>query len=87
MLRLQFLDHYKLLDITEEASQAEIERAYTAAVDALPRRPLDRFLAGLAGRTLDGYRIAYEELTDAKKRAEYDRYLEQGRKMFVSILH
>ena len=86
MLRLQFMDHYRLLDVTEDASQADIQRAYTAAVDALPSRPLDRFLAGLSGRTLDRYRIAYEELSDAEKRSEYDQYLEQGRRMPLMFL-
>jgi len=87
MLRLRYVDHYNLLGIAEDASQAEIHRAYTAAVAALPRRPLERVLAGLAGRTLDGYRVAYEALSDAKKRADYDRFLELGSKMLVCILH
>ena len=76
-----------MLDVNEDASQAEIGRAYATAVDGLPRRWIDRFMAGPAGKTADGYRVAYEELSDVEKRKKYDQYLEHGRKMIVCVLH
>jgi DnaJ-class molecular chaperone len=81
------LDHYRLLDLSEDATSSEIRHAYAAAVEGLPRRGIDRFLADLAGRTAERYRIAYDELLDVVKRRKYDQYLEQSRKMVVSILH
>jgi DnaJ-class molecular chaperone len=87
IVQLRFFDHYRLLDVDEDATPADIRRAYAKAVDGLPHRWIDRFTAGLAGRTADAYRVAYEELSDAEKREKYDQYLAQGRKMIVSILH
>ena len=87
MLQLQFYDHYRLLDVSEDATQTEIRVAYAYAIKQLPDHWFDCFLAGLAGRTKERYRLAYEELSDTERRKKYNQYLEQGRKMFVSILH
>jgi DnaJ-class molecular chaperone len=76
-----------LLEVDEDATQADIRHAYAMAVDGLPHRWIDRVIAGLAGRTADAYRVAYEELSDAVKREKYDQFLAQGRKMIISILH
>lgn len=87
MLQLRYLDHYKLLEVSENASQVAIDRAYAAAAAAMPRRWVDRFLAGLAGKTLEGYRTAYEELSNVERRAAYDQFLAKARQMTVFILH
>jgi DnaJ-class molecular chaperone len=87
MLQLRFLDHYKLLDVAADANRAEIRIAFDRAIKGLPRGRVDRFLAALAGRTAENYRAAYEELSDVERRKRYDAYLEQSRKMLVSLLH
>ena len=87
MLQLRYLDHYKLLDVSEDARQAEIRVAFARAIKNLPQGRIDRFIAGLAGRTAERYQAAYDELSDVERRKKYDRYLEQGRRMLVSILH
>jgi DnaJ-class molecular chaperone len=87
MLQLQFVDHYRLLGVSEAATQAEIRVAYDHAIKQLPDRRFDCFLAGLAGRTKERYRAAYEELSDIEMRKKYDQYLEQSRKMIIGVLH
>jgi DnaJ-class molecular chaperone len=87
MLQLRFLDHYKLLDVNEDASPAEIGRAHAAAINGLPDSWIGRCVAGLGGRTKERYRIAYEELSDLNKREKYDRYLDRGRNMMLSLIH
>ena len=87
MLQLQFFDHYRLLDVSEDATQTDIRAAYAIAIKQLPDRWFDCFLAGLAGRTKERYHAAYEELSDIERRKKYDQYLDRGRKMIVGVLH
>lgn len=63
-------DHYSVLGLERSASQEEIKRAYRKAVFRYhpDRNPGDDEAAGKFKQVLD----AYEILSDAKKRANYD---------------
>jgi curved DNA-binding protein CbpA len=70
-------DYYKLLDVRKDASTADVKRAYFALVkrvhpDRLPKLGLTS-LTDQAGRLFQILTLAYETLSDPKKKATYDK--------------
>ena len=74
-MQLQYLDHYKLLNIAADATPADIMLAYDAAIRQLPDKWTAVLFAQIRGRTAQRFTKAYEELIDPASRASYDAYL------------
>lgn len=66
-------DYYALLGVSKDASESEITSAYRSGAKTLhPDKP------GGDAEKFQKFQKAYEVLKDAKKRALYDRYGEEG---------
>lgn len=78
MVRIRSLDHYKLLETSEDVGEAEIALAFAGAIQSLPEGRMDRLVSALMGRTAERYLAAYLALSDVERRNCYDRYLEQS---------
>ena len=76
-MQLQYLDHYRLLCIADNATSDDVERAYRKAMAEIPSDLRGRLIAQLKGKTARRFTAAYGELIDPVKRAEYDAYLDR----------
>lgn len=85
-MRLQFLDHYSLLRVSQNATASELEHAYRVATEHAAHGWKPRLVAKLTGRTAGRLLQAYEELSNPERRASYDEYLARSREMGRTLL-
>jgi DnaJ-class molecular chaperone len=68
------LTHYAMLQVATDASTSEIESAYAARIQQLPKSRVGQALRKLFdGETTEALCTARTTLLDVRKRAAYDR--------------
>lgn|SRR6185369_3885182 len=83
MFTLLPVDHYTVLAIGQDATNAEIEIAYRIAVDQVTRTRVSRIVGVLCGRSPARLQLARLELLDPASRRNYDEHLGLLRALFT----